>query len=64
MLPGTFILDVRTPEEYGAGHLKGAVLIPVAELERRFGELPQDAGQPMRLPRKACGRGGVSATFV
>jgi rhodanese-related sulfurtransferase len=40
--PELFILDVRTREEYDAGHLKGAVLVPVTELEGRLGELPRD----------------------
>jgi len=34
-----FILDVRTPREYEAGHLKDAVLIPVQVLEKRLNEL-------------------------
>jgi len=35
------VLDVRTPEEYNGetGHLPGALLIPVQELEDRVGEL-------------------------
>ncbi len=36
------ILDVRTPEEFKEGHLEGAVLIPVSELEGRLSELPAD----------------------
>ncbi|MDP6707697.1 MAG: metalloregulator ArsR/SmtB family transcription factor [Alphaproteobacteria bacterium] len=34
------VLDVRPPEEYAAGHVAGALNIPLAELERRLGELP------------------------
>jgi rhodanese-related sulfurtransferase len=34
------VLDVRPVEEYRAGHIPGAVSIPVAELEARLGELP------------------------
>lgn len=37
-----FLLDVRTPEEYKAGHLAGGYLIPIAELERRVSEIPRD----------------------
>ena len=33
------VLDVRPPEEFAAGHLPGAVNIPVNELEKRLGEL-------------------------
>ena len=35
-----FLLDVRTPEEYRQGHLRGAVLIPMGEMERRIAEVP------------------------
>lgn len=34
------VLDVRPVEEYTAGHIKDAVSIPLAELERRLQELP------------------------
>jgi rhodanese-related sulfurtransferase/DNA-binding transcriptional ArsR family regulator len=34
------VLDVRPEDEFAAGHLAGALNIPVAELERRLGELP------------------------
>lgn len=33
------ILDVRQPEEYQAGHLPGAKLIPLPELSERLGEI-------------------------
>ena len=32
------VLDVRPPEEFAAGHLPGAVNIPIHELEKRLGE--------------------------
>jgi len=35
------VVDVRPVEEYRAGHIPGALSIPVAELERRIGELPR-----------------------
>ena len=37
------VLDVRPPAEYAAGHIPGAVSIPVEELERRIAELPADS---------------------
>ncbi|MFH8836795.1 ArsR/SmtB family transcription factor [Streptomyces sp. NPDC017868] len=36
------VLDVRPPEEYLAGHVPGALSIPVAELADRIGELPEE----------------------
>lgn len=33
------LIDVRTPEEYRAGHLPGAVNIPLQDFMRRFSEL-------------------------
>ena len=35
------VLDVRPAEEFSAGHLPGAVNIPIHELERRLRELPK-----------------------
>ncbi len=36
------LLDVRTEAEYREGYIKGALLLPVQELEERIGELPRD----------------------
>ncbi|MBW6471038.1 MAG: rhodanese-like domain-containing protein [Methanosarcinaceae archaeon] len=38
-----FILDVRTQEEFNAGYIEAATLIPVDELASRLGEVPEDA---------------------
>jgi rhodanese-related sulfurtransferase/DNA-binding transcriptional ArsR family regulator len=37
------VLDVRPPDEFAAGHLPGAVSVPIEELERRLSSLPRDA---------------------
>ena len=36
------VLDVRPAEEFGLGHLPGAISIPVGELKRRLSELPRN----------------------
>lgn len=35
------VLDVRPPEEFAAGHVPGAINIPIHELEKRIKELPR-----------------------
>lgn len=35
------VLDVRPPEEYAAGHVPGAINIPIHELEKRLKDLPK-----------------------
>ncbi|VVB91411.1 Thiosulfate sulfurtransferase GlpE [uncultured archaeon] len=37
-----FILDVRTQEEYNAGHIRNSTLIPVQDLSKRLTEVPRD----------------------
>ncbi|MCC6766533.1 MAG: FAD-dependent oxidoreductase [Deltaproteobacteria bacterium] len=49
---GAVLLDVRDADEYAAGHVPGAVHIPLSELRRRYGELP--AGRPVAV---YCGVG-------
>lgn len=36
------LLDVRPEDEYAAGHLPGALNIPLSELERRLTDIPKD----------------------
>jgi rhodanese-related sulfurtransferase len=36
------VLDVRPVEEYNAGHIPGALSIPLKELERHLAQLPHD----------------------
>lgn len=40
--PNVYLLDVRTPEEYGQFRLANSHLIPIDQITRRLGELPKD----------------------
>jgi rhodanese-related sulfurtransferase len=40
--PSVQLVDVRTREEYAEGHLAGAQLLPVQELESRMGEIDRE----------------------
>ncbi len=39
---GIFILDVREQDEWDAGHIPNATLIPLGQLQNRASELPKD----------------------
>jgi len=56
------ILDVRTLEEFGQGHLEGAVHIPVNELEGRLGELSKD--KPIIVYCKSGGRSKTASDLL
>lgn len=36
------VLDVRTEEEYASGHIPGAMLLPLQQLQERINELKKD----------------------
>jgi rhodanese-related sulfurtransferase len=38
-----FLLDVREPDEWAAGHIAGATHIPMGELTGRLDEVPREA---------------------
>ena len=54
---GTFVLDVRTPEEWNEYHAPDTTLIPLDELASRVNELPKD--QPIVV---ICRSGNRSQT--
>lgn len=40
--PNVYMLDVREPDEYAAGHIPGITLIPTGEVASRLNEIPTD----------------------
>jgi len=40
-LPGTVVVDVRTPQEFNDGHFAKSINIPLCELSRHLEELKQ-----------------------
>ena len=53
---GAIIIDVREPNEWAAGHIPGAILIPLGELPSRLGDVP-----PNRPIVVVCRSGNRSA---
>jgi rhodanese-related sulfurtransferase len=58
------MLDVRTPEEYSAGHLRNALLLPVEDLERRVDELEGEKGKLIIAYCRSGRRSRNAATFL
>ncbi len=54
--PTTPVVDVRNPDEYAAGHVPGALLMPLHTVPVRVQDLPRD--RPVYL---VCHSGGRSA---
>ena len=40
--PSLFVLDVRTPKEFAAGHVPGAVNVPYDQVASHLAEIPKD----------------------
>jgi rhodanese-related sulfurtransferase len=46
---GTIVIDVRNPVEYGAGHLKGAINIPLPQIDSLIVTQVKDKNQVLLL---------------
>ena len=57
---GTFVLDVRTPEEWNEFHAPDTTLIPLDELSARVNELPKD--QPIVVICRSGNRSAQAAS--
>lgn len=66
------LLDVRTPDEFAAGHIPGAMNIPVDDLRSRMEELPRNrkiaaycqVGQRGYLATRILLQAGLSASNI
>ncbi|HBG04989.1 MAG: rhodanese-like domain-containing protein [Geobacteraceae bacterium GWC2_58_44] len=58
----TVLLDVRTPEEYRQARLRGSLLIPLGELEKRVKEIPRD--RPLLVYCAVGARSSSAAGFL
>jgi phage shock protein E len=59
---GVLLLDVRTLEEFEAGHIPGAVLIPYDELETKFAE--PDKGRPIVVYCRSGRRSAIAKNHL
>jgi hydroxyacylglutathione hydrolase len=56
------VVDVRTAAEWAAGHLPGAIHVPLGELPSRLGEVPAD--RPVGVHCQAGGRAAIAASVL
>lgn len=59
-----FVLDVRTPAEFAEGHLEGATLLPVQELQQRLGELAAHKREPVFVYCHSGNRSTVASKLL
>jgi phage shock protein E len=59
---GAVVVDVRTPAEYGGGHVAGATNIPVGEIGKRVADVDKLVGGDRSKPVVVyCSAGGRAA---
>ena len=59
---GQVPVDVREPDEFAAGHIAGAVNLPLSQLRGRYGELPRD--RPLAVYCQVGQRGYYAVRFL
>ncbi|MCJ7471534.1 MAG: DoxX family membrane protein [Actinobacteria bacterium] len=57
-------VDVRSQSEYDSGHIKGALFIPVSEIQDRAVELPKDKPIVLYCNGSSCNRSGTAASIL
>lgn len=60
---GALVVDVRTPEEFKAGHYEGAINIPLAELEKNI-KLFGDKEKPIVVYCRTGNRSGKAKIIL
>ena len=59
---GTLVVDVRAQSEWDAGHLPGALHIPLPDLEARLADIPADRDVVMQC--QGGGRSAIAASLL
>lgn len=57
-------VDVRTAEEFAAGHVRGAIHIPYTEMQARHGELAQFADDEIVVYCRTGRRSGIAQEIL
>jgi phage shock protein E len=57
---GALVIDVRSPAEYGTGHLKGAVNMPLQQIDSLVGNQVKDKNKVLLLHCQSGVRSGMA----
>lgn len=60
--PSPVILDVREDDEWAAGHIDGAVHIPLADLPARLADVPE--ADPLVVTCRSGGRSSQATAYL
>jgi phage shock protein E len=63
-LPAGYWIDVRTPEEYAKGHVRGAANIPFHEIGERIGKVTTDKDAAIHVYCEVGGRSEVARLLL
>lgn len=58
----TYLLDVREPDEYAAGHAPGARLVPMMEIPARLADVPTE--EEVVVVCRSGGRSGQVVSYL
>jgi len=57
---GALLVDVRTPQEFSAGHVEGAINIPHMDVEKRLSEFGENLDRQIVLYCRSGNRSGLA----
>ena len=60
---GAYVVDVREDDEWVAGHVDGALHIPLADVPARYGEIDTESG-PVYVVCRAGGRSSRAVAWL
>jgi rhodanese-related sulfurtransferase len=61
---GAVVVDVRDPKEFEAGHIVGALNIPLAALDKRMTEIQKHKSKPIALVCRMGQTSGAAGTTL
>jgi len=59
-----YIIDVRSAEEFGDGHVQGAILIPHTEIAEKIREAVPNTSSTVALYCRSGNRAGIAKTAM